>query len=129
MFQHYLLTPYNGCTAARNTNTSITCLIVQSKNGFGFNPCHLSLATDLKLAHWTLETHTHMTLKHEHLVYSLQTSDPFTAFKLSERSWLWTTCQLKRTPASEVFPIIIFFNISMQPAFQMVRFPDQNQSQ
>lgn len=71
MFQHYLLTPYNGCIVARNINRSITCLIVQSKNGVGFNPCHLSLATDLKLAHWTAVAHAHMTLKHEHLIYSL----------------------------------------------------------
>lgn len=71
VFQHYLLTPYNGCIVARNINRSITCLIVQSKNGVGFNPCHLSLATDLKLAHWTAVAHAHMTLKHEHLIYSL----------------------------------------------------------
>lgn len=71
MLQHYLLTPYNGCTVARNINTSITCLIVQSKNGAGFNPCHLSLATDLKQAHWTVVAHTHITVRLEHLIYFL----------------------------------------------------------
>lgn len=48
----YLSIPYNSCIVASNINTSITCLIVQSKNGAGFNPCHLFVFSyDLKLVH------------------------------------------------------------------------------
>lgn len=82
---HYLLTPYNGCIVARNINTNTTCLIVQSKNGAGFNPCHLSLATDLKLVTgmWQL-THTHDSWGWASYLFPCRHQIPVEAFKPSE---------------------------------------------
>lgn len=88
--------------------------------GVGFNPCHLSLPTDLKLAHWTAVAHAHRTVKHKHLIYSLVDRLQI-PLQLSShlRSWLWTTRQLKGTPASQILPRIGFFQ-----HFHAASFPD-----
>lgn len=124
-----LLTPYNGCIVAKNINTSITCLIVQSKNGVGFNPCHLSLPTDLKLAHWTAVAHAHRTVKHKHLIYSLVDFRSLYSFRAIWDHGFGQLVSSRVLLHHKYFQELVFFNISMQPAFQMVGFPDQNQSQ